>query len=34
MDGKKTKFKNILYEAGFWGPGDEILDKQQAWSKL
>ena len=31
---EKTKFKNILYEAGSWGPGDEILDKKHAWSKL
>ena len=31
---EKTKFKNILYEAGSWGPGNEILDKKHAWSKL
>jgi glucose-6-phosphate 1-dehydrogenase len=31
---EKTKFKNILYEAGSWGPGNEILDKKHAWTKL
>jgi glucose-6-phosphate 1-dehydrogenase len=28
---EKTNFKNILYEAGSWGPGDEILDKNHTW---
>ena len=29
---KKTK--NILYEAGTWGPGDFILEKNHKWTKL
>ena len=29
-----TNFKNILYEAGSWGPGNEILDKKHAWIKI
>ena len=31
---KKTKLKNILYESGSWGPGNDILDKKHAWTKL
>ena len=31
---EKTNFKNILYEAGSWGPGNEILDKKHAWIKI
>jgi len=31
---EKTKLKNILYEAGSWGPGNDILDKKHAWTKL
>ena len=26
--------KNILYEAGSWGPGDNIMEKNHAWIKL
>ncbi len=28
---KNMKTKNILYEAGGWGPGDSILDKNTSW---
>jgi glucose-6-phosphate 1-dehydrogenase len=28
---EETKMKNELYEAGTWGPGDEILDKGEYW---
>lgn len=31
---EKTNFKNILYEAGSWGPGNEILDEKHAWIKI
>ena len=31
---EKTNFKNILYEAGSWGPGNKILDKKHAWIKI
>ena len=31
---KKNKMKNILYEAGSWGPGDSIMEKNHAWIKL
>jgi len=31
---EKTNFKNILYEAGTWGPGNEILDKNHDWIKI
>ena len=30
---KKTKMKNVLYEAGSWGPGDSILEKNHVWAK-
>ena len=30
---KKSKLKNVLYEAGTWGPGNEILEKNHAWTK-
>tara|TARA_B110000971_G_C19738146_1_gene376230 strand:- start:409 stop:510 length:102 start_codon:yes stop_codon:yes gene_type:complete len=33
MVGKKTKFKNNLYEAGSWGSGNEILDEKHDWIK-
>ena len=29
-----NKTKNILYEAGTWGPGDLILEKNHKWTKL
>lgn len=29
---EKNNFKNILYEAGSWGPGNEILDKKHTWA--
>lgn len=28
---KSTGAKNILYEAGSWGPGDQILDDKESW---
>lgn len=28
---EKANMKNELYEAGSWGPGDEILDKGETW---
>ena len=28
---KSTGAKNILYEAGSWGPGDHILDNKESW---
>jgi glucose-6-phosphate 1-dehydrogenase len=30
---KKTNQKNILYEAGSWGPGDLIMSDNEKWSK-
>jgi glucose-6-phosphate 1-dehydrogenase len=30
----KNNFKNILYEAGSWGPGNHILDKNHDWIKI
>ena len=30
---KKTKLKNVLYEAGSWGPGNDVLEKNHAWTK-
>lgn len=30
---KSKKIPNILYEAGTWGPGDQILDEGQEWVK-
>ncbi len=30
---KKAKTRNVLYEAGSWGPGDQILEKEHKWSK-
>ena len=30
----KINFKNILYEAGSWGPGNHILDKNHDWIKI
>jgi len=30
---KKTKMKNVLYEAGSWGPGDSIMEKNHVWAK-
>ena len=30
---KKSKQQKILYEAGSWGPGDGILNKNHEWSK-
>lgn len=29
---KKANMKNILYEAGTWGPGDSVLDEKHTWS--
>ena len=28
---KNTNTKNVLYEAGSWGPGDKILMKEESW---
>ena len=28
---KNTNSKNILYEAGSWGPGDSVLEEQESW---
>ncbi len=30
---KKVNKKNVLYEAGSWGPGDEIMEDKHKWSK-
>ncbi len=30
---KKVSQKNILYEAGTWGPGDAIMNSNEQWSK-
>jgi glucose-6-phosphate 1-dehydrogenase len=30
---KKANQKNILYEAGTWGPGDLIMSENEKWSK-
>jgi glucose-6-phosphate 1-dehydrogenase len=30
---KKTGMKNILYHAGSWGPGDQIMNEKHKWSK-
>ncbi len=30
---KKVNKKNVLYEAGSWGPGDEIMNEKHKWSK-
>jgi glucose-6-phosphate 1-dehydrogenase len=29
---KKSNQKNILYEAGTWGPGEQIMKKNHTWS--
>ena len=29
-----ANMKNVLYEAGSWGPGNKILDKKHAWVKI
>lgn len=28
----KSKMKNVLYEAGTWGPGDSVMNEDQSWS--
>ena len=28
---KNKNIKNVLYEAGSWGPGDHILDEKESW---
>ena len=28
---KATNMPNVLYEAGSWGPGDQILDESESW---
>lgn len=28
----KAKMKNVLYEAGTWGPGDSVMKEGQTWS--
>ena len=28
---KNTNSKNVLYAAGTWGPGDEILNNDESW---
>jgi glucose-6-phosphate 1-dehydrogenase len=28
----KSKMKNVLYEAGTWGPGDSVMNDDQTWS--
>lgn len=34
VDGwKKSKQAKILYEAGSWGPGEGVMEKEHAWSK-
>ena len=30
---KNTNKKNVLYEAGSWGPGDDIMNDKHKWSK-
>lgn len=30
---KKAGKKNVLYEAGTWGPGDQIMNPGHKWSK-
>lgn len=30
---EKAKTTNVLYAAGSWGPGDQIMDKNHKWSK-
>jgi glucose-6-phosphate 1-dehydrogenase len=33
LDGWKTAdMKNILYEAGSWGPGERVMDPKHTWS--
>lgn len=29
---KKASMKNILYEAGTWGPGDRVMGNNESWS--
>jgi glucose-6-phosphate 1-dehydrogenase len=29
---KEANMKNILYEAGSWGPGDLVMEKEHTWS--
>jgi glucose-6-phosphate 1-dehydrogenase len=29
---KKASQKNILYEAGTWGPGEQIMEENHTWS--
>ena len=29
---KESNMKNILYEAGSWGPGDLVMEKEHTWS--
>jgi glucose-6-phosphate 1-dehydrogenase len=31
---KKADKKNVLYEAGSWGPGDSVMEKDHVWTKL
>ena len=31
---KKAEKKNVLYEAGSWGPGDSVMQKDHVWTKL
>jgi glucose-6-phosphate 1-dehydrogenase len=28
---KSTGQNNVLYEAGTWGPGDDILEENDSW---
>ncbi|MFM6964969.1 MAG: glucose-6-phosphate dehydrogenase, partial [Sphingomonadales bacterium] len=28
---KAANMPNVLYEAGTWGPGDDILDEGESW---
>jgi glucose-6-phosphate 1-dehydrogenase len=28
---KNANMPNVLYEAGTWGPGDDILDENESW---
>jgi len=30
---EKAGLRNVLYEAGSWGPGDQIMDQDHKWSK-
>lgn len=30
---KKSNMKNVLYEAGSWGPGNNVLEKNHVWTK-